>query len=308
MPFPVAIIPLIAAGIAAAGSIISGRQQRKAVESSNQANRELAQYQYSKDLEMWNRQNEYNSPLAQMNRYSQAGLNPNLIYGQGNSGNAGSMPRYQAPTMQPVMTPSIDIPQVLSAYQDFRMKQAQIDNVKAQTENTNAKTASESIRPTLLKIAEATGNQKLRESLTSYESRMQQYANVAESGELKIHQQIKALGLMDTQQQLKSLEVLRSQKSLETMSLQQEAIAADNLFKKYRNEWMKEGITSGDNLMLRVLVRMLGESGLQGVLEKAKGAANERKEYIKNRFAPIEKDTASQLYGLPKGSGHGYEY
>jgi hypothetical protein len=30
----------------------------------------------------WNRVNEYNSPLAQMTRYKEAGLNPNLIYGQ----------------------------------------------------------------------------------------------------------------------------------------------------------------------------------------------------------------------------------
>lgn len=40
----------------------------------------------------WNRkmvreQNEYNSPAQQMARYRAAGLNPNLIYGQGNSGN-----------------------------------------------------------------------------------------------------------------------------------------------------------------------------------------------------------------------------
>lgn len=30
----------------------------------------------------WNRVNEYNSPIAQMTRYKEAGLNPNLIYGQ----------------------------------------------------------------------------------------------------------------------------------------------------------------------------------------------------------------------------------
>lgn len=36
----------------------------------------------------WNRQNEYNSPAAQMLRLSAAGLNPNLMYGQGTTGNA----------------------------------------------------------------------------------------------------------------------------------------------------------------------------------------------------------------------------
>lgn len=36
------------------------------------------------NLDVWNMQNEYNTPAAQMLRYQDAGLNPNLIYGQSN--------------------------------------------------------------------------------------------------------------------------------------------------------------------------------------------------------------------------------
>lgn len=43
-------------------------------------------------LEDWNRQNEYNSPKNQMQRYKDAGLNPQLIYGQGTPGNASATP------------------------------------------------------------------------------------------------------------------------------------------------------------------------------------------------------------------------
>lgn len=39
---------------------------------------------YNADL--WAKQNEYNSPKAQMQRLSDAGLNPNLMYGQGTTG------------------------------------------------------------------------------------------------------------------------------------------------------------------------------------------------------------------------------
>lgn len=43
------------------------------------------------NLDLWRLQNEYNTPEAQMLRYQQAGLNPNLIYGQQNLGaNASS--------------------------------------------------------------------------------------------------------------------------------------------------------------------------------------------------------------------------
>ena len=45
------------------------------------------------NIENWEMQNEYNSPKNQMQRYYDAGLNPNLIYGNGSSsaGNAGSV-------------------------------------------------------------------------------------------------------------------------------------------------------------------------------------------------------------------------
>lgn len=40
----------------------------------------------------WDRQNAYNAPKAQMERFKEAGLNPNLIYGQGTPGNASATP------------------------------------------------------------------------------------------------------------------------------------------------------------------------------------------------------------------------
>lgn len=43
---------------------------------------------------MWNLQNQYNLPSNQMARFKEAGLNPNLIYGQGNSGNSGTPPSW----------------------------------------------------------------------------------------------------------------------------------------------------------------------------------------------------------------------
>ena len=48
------------------------------------------------NLRLWREQAAYNTPKAQMARYQAAGLNPNLIYSQGNPGNMTS-----SPTMQP---------------------------------------------------------------------------------------------------------------------------------------------------------------------------------------------------------------
>lgn len=71
---------------------LSGRNAR---DEQNEWNRQQSLEAYQRDMEMWRIQNEYNSPSSQMARYQAAGLNPNLIYGQGSSGNATGMPSYQ---------------------------------------------------------------------------------------------------------------------------------------------------------------------------------------------------------------------
>lgn len=44
----------------------------------------MKQQEQAYNLELWNATNAYNTPAAQMQRYQDAGLNPNLIYGQQN--------------------------------------------------------------------------------------------------------------------------------------------------------------------------------------------------------------------------------
>lgn len=77
--------------IAAVGSIVSGVVQgvknRKAQEKANRENWEHTLY-------LQNYQNEYNSPKAVMQRLEEAGLNPNLVYGQGGATQAASTDNY----------------------------------------------------------------------------------------------------------------------------------------------------------------------------------------------------------------------
>lgn len=48
-------------------------------------NLNLAKQQNQWNIDQWNRENQYNDPAQQMARYRDAGLNPNLIYGQSNT-------------------------------------------------------------------------------------------------------------------------------------------------------------------------------------------------------------------------------
>lgn len=131
---------LVSGAIGGIANIVSSagqaRMSRENTDKTIAANQKLAEYQYSKDVEMWNKANEYNSPSAQMERYKAAGLNPNLIYGNGASaGNtANSLPKYQAPTVRYDYMPWANLGNALSQYADLELRAAQIDNLKKNSE------------------------------------------------------------------------------------------------------------------------------------------------------------------------------
>lgn len=54
--------------------------------------KDLMRYQAELNQQAVNAQNRYNSPIAQMERLRDAGLNPNLVYGNGVEGNQSSSP------------------------------------------------------------------------------------------------------------------------------------------------------------------------------------------------------------------------
>ena len=78
------------------GSIGSGR---KAYHRS----KKLMDKQFAMDKEMYDYQNRYNLPAAQMARLKSAGLNPALMYGQGTTGNASGFPQSKFTQLNPYM-------------------------------------------------------------------------------------------------------------------------------------------------------------------------------------------------------------
>lgn len=57
----------------------------------------LTREQNQFNFDMWKTQAEYNSPVQQMKRYSEAGLNPYLVASQGNPGNMATAPVKSVP-------------------------------------------------------------------------------------------------------------------------------------------------------------------------------------------------------------------
>lgn len=89
------------------------------VAATNQANKDIAQMsnehneamlnkQIQQEWDMWNAENEYNSPAAQMQRFQDAGVNPYMALGNVSSGNASSM---SSPAAQPAVVPQMQAAQ-----------------------------------------------------------------------------------------------------------------------------------------------------------------------------------------------------
>lgn len=136
---------LVSAGGSLVGSIANGLFGGAQVRRQLEANKELAKYQFDLNREQWQAENEYNSPKAQMQRLKEAGLNPNLVYGNGSvSGNTTTAgPRFEAPKAG--KNDRWDFAnmaaQAITMYQDMQQRQANVDLTRAQEEATRQNAA-----------------------------------------------------------------------------------------------------------------------------------------------------------------------
>lgn len=106
-----------------------------------------ANHQNKLNEQAWMQQQEYNSPANQMARYKAAGLNPNLIYGQGTSGNASSAPVLTSPLAaagKDLVKNSLNSSKLFSQIElnatQIQKQQQTIENLKTQLELTKTKT------------------------------------------------------------------------------------------------------------------------------------------------------------------------
>lgn len=138
--------PLIAAAIPAAAAIAGSGAQVYAQGKMNSATRDWNQMMYGiqrRDaMTDWLMQNHYNHPTQQMQRLKEAGLNPNLVYGNGAVANSTSQPRSTDVKSWNPQTPDfqsgiIRAGGAVGDYMDMQIKTQQLENLKAQLANMN---------------------------------------------------------------------------------------------------------------------------------------------------------------------------
>lgn len=299
---------LINAGLSAIPAVGSIAAQAVA----NKQNKQLAKYSYGQDLEQWKRSNLYNSPTAQMGRLKQAGLNPNLVYGNGTVGNSsGSSPSYNTPEYK--LDPQIPEPMaVLGQSQQIEQSRAVTDNIKAQENYTKMKTFNESFETAIIqKQAEKMGisiqEAQIRLRIlnaTAPDQEQQIRTNLDLSkqnlkGQQQTYEQSKKLfpyqsTMLKNQSDASKYSVDQAMSGLRKQGFEMSEIKSrtknirqdtatkvqDEIFKKFENFWRSKGVTSSDNVMIRTFAEtinhlgMTAEEGLEYVIDKMNKATN----------------------------------
>lgn len=291
MPFP--LIPLLITAASAIGQhLLERRASKKQAQDNLKVQSSLNQQAFDQNKEMWGLQNKYNSPLSQMSRFKEAGLNPALMYSQGTSGNASSMPQITAPTYHRSV-PAMQLPDMISAYQGFKSRQAGLDKVQTETELKRQQVLSESVKRMneLLKNQRGkfdldlaselrkynvdirkneSASSKIRASMAAKQFELlDQFGAAERTSRLKSQALQQARQVVGTASEKERLELLKqfgwqkgyqesAQREVNVMSAEQKAN-----FEKLKTALFREHqLTPSDNIFLRWFLEFLGQENI----------------------------------------------
>lgn len=271
MPIPAALA--IGAGAGLLGGALNSSSTENSNRRSQQFSWEMYKQQKADNLEFWRMQNEYNSPQAQMKRFQEAGLNPHLVYSQGNPGNAAQI---STPDVQPAQFRSPEWGNgiqsaglaYMNAVYDLDIKAAQLDNLKAQNtvirnegilkevvgkrsqfaldfdtefRDINADALREKVRQ-LKTQSDVTINRDAREAALNS-------SNIMEAAER----------MLNMREQRLTMEVGRAQARAETDRIREniQQMKKDGVLKDLDIELRKQGINPQDPMWSRIVGRVL---------------------------------------------------
>lgn len=269
---------LIAPALGLLSQGINAAVQSGTNRNSQQWNEHMYSIQRQDALADWAMNNAYNHPSAQMQRFKEAGLNPNLIYGRGNEGNAAPVRSSSSGQWSP-RAPQFDLGSVLMSYYDTQLKDAQIDNLR--TDNTikieeamnkamYRKVMEANIGKTMSETDFIKWKQEFEEEVRPYslEIRHWKYRKDMQSVLFSLNEDERQ-DLMNTQKIAESMErVVLMQAQREKISVDIDKVRAmisnlekDGTLKDLQNQMQrwevglsKQGITKQDNFGLRQLV------------------------------------------------------
>jgi hypothetical protein len=210
------------------------------------------------DRNMWNIQNEYNDPSAQMRRLKAAGLNPNLIYGASapynTAGDIGNSKPAQTSDVRPFE--DTDITQWLTTSANLKNLEAQNDNLKAQNTVMVQEAALKAAQSaeTGVRTARSQFDFDLAQDLrdTSFE---------VQKENLRILQGKRALIDKDNRYR-DATDENRAKRILTDLEVAKANLKGANLrnaISEIEKEWMEAGFSKNDPAWLRILYQNFGK-------------------------------------------------
>ena len=268
----VPFLPAIASGV---GSIFSGfdnNQNRKEISRQNELDRQF-------QLDMWNRTNDYNSPIKQMERLKAGGLNPNLVYGNGATTTANNITPIAS---KPLPAPNTG--QVLQSgimqIADLEQKRMQNDLVASQIFNNGL--MSEKITQDTNKTVANTNESLFKARNLELDNQMNQFEfgkqkelrQVSIDGQIQLAKktmlqnkeaEIKMLTLDKRNQQM----LLESYSRVKLMESQLNNQQLDNAIKEEIKNLRQKGLNESDSVLLRLFSDLLPDKKDTGKFVKS---------------------------------------
>lgn len=235
LAFMAAAAPYVATGANMIGNLVGANKQ-------SDANIHAAKRQFQWQRAWQREQLEYNSPKNQMLRFQEAGLNPNLMYGQGSPGNwEGS-----------ASVPNIDAANYQAAYANIGTQVQQARLLSSQADLTEQKVQESGIKQELIKTQTAVlaANPYLnKQYVEAFVSQMESAAAIKKV-ELQYAPVEKQMNLSKIQQEV---EVLSQKFNLGSVDAKIKAeILQSKEFQNYLNsltkKWIEDGGVDGDSI------------------------------------------------------------
>lgn len=273
MPIPIAAAAALGTGASFLGGLLNSGSQQRQNQDSMEFSRRMYEQQRRDNIEFWRMQNEYNSPQAQMQRFQAAGLNPNLVYSQGNPGNAAQI---STPDVQPAQFRNPEWGNAISssglefmnAIYDLDIKQAQVDNLRAQNQVIQEEATLKHIvgqrskfafdlDTELRDVSADTRREQLRQLRTQTDVTINRDAREAALNASNVQEA--AERMLNMREQRLSMQVGRAQARAEIDRIREniQQMQKDGVLKDLDIELRKQGINPNDPMWSRIVGRLL---------------------------------------------------
>lgn len=222
--------------------------------------------------------NQYNSPTATMARLKAGGLNPNLVYGHGATTEASPVRSATPGAWNPTAPDFKKIGSGLDAFNDFKMKNAQIDSIKAATQVAEqdrlfkaAQTVGQTIQNDVLGIGrfikDNTRSIALDQAQANLDKTYTDIGTTAAQGDRITQDRINSVMMRDADLKVKAQQIINmatvNVKDQAQIDLIKQTLTNAGLYEKLQQlqiDMRKQGVNDTDNPILRIFTKWLNDA------------------------------------------------